>query len=75
MFPRRLIHKKQINRITEASFSYNDVVLCQDGEMVVLDKAEILELAQLIKNEIHDKEFYEKGREIFNGGKNSGFEN
>lgn len=59
---RRLIHKKQINRITQASFSYNDVVIAQDGEMVILDKAEILELAQLIKNEIHDKEFYDKGR-------------
>lgn len=71
---RRLIHKKKINRITEANFSYNDVVLIQDGDMVVLDKAEILELAQLIKNEIHDKEFYEKGREL-HGYKNNGFEN
>jgi hypothetical protein len=64
---RRLIHKKQINKITQVAFSYNDVVISQDGEMVVLDKAEILELAQLIKNEIWDKEFYEKGRERKNG--------
>jgi hypothetical protein len=72
---RRLIHKKKINRITQACFSYNDVVIAQDGEMVILDKAEILELAQLIKNEIMDKEFYEKGRELRNGGKNNRIEN
>jgi hypothetical protein len=59
---RRIIHAKQLNKITAVQFSYKDLTITQDGALVVLDKNEILELAQLIKNEIKDKEFYESGR-------------
>jgi hypothetical protein len=55
---KQLIHNKQLNKITAVKFSYNDVTITQDGHLVVLDKYEILELAQLITNEINDQEFY-----------------
>jgi len=38
------------------------VTIYQDGDLVVIDKDQILELAQLIQNERNDKEFYEKLR-------------
>lgn len=57
---KRLIHKKQINRITQVEFSYNDITVIQDGSLVVLDKDEIIELARIINNERHDLEFYER---------------
>jgi hypothetical protein len=63
---KKLIHKKQINRMTSATFSYNDVVIVQEGEMVILEKDEILELAQLIQNERHDLEFFKKQGELKN---------
>jgi hypothetical protein len=53
---KRLIHKKQLNVITSVEFSYNDVTVTQDGALVVLDKDEILEIAQLIVNERKDLE-------------------
>jgi hypothetical protein len=53
---KRLIHKKQLNVITSVEFSYNDVTVTQDGALVVLDKDEILEIANLIVNERHDLE-------------------
>lgn len=62
---RKLIHAKKLNKITQAKFSYNDVSIEQDGHLVVLDKEEILELAQLIVNEIKDKEWYENRRKSY----------
>lgn len=53
-----LIHAKQLNKITHVKFSQNDVSITQDGDLVVLDKYEILELAQLITNELNDREFF-----------------
>jgi len=38
------------------------VTIYQDGDLVVIDKDQILELAQLIQNERNDKEFYENAR-------------
>ena len=57
---KRLIHKKRINKITEAEFSYEDVSIWQDGALVLLTKEEIVELAQMIVNEEHDLNFYEE---------------
>ena len=62
---KRMIHNKQLDKITKVEFSYKDVTIYQDGDLVVVDKDQILELAQLIQNERNDKEFYEnlrKGR-------------
>jgi hypothetical protein len=59
---RRIVHAKRLNKITQVKFSYNDVSIEQDGDLVVLDKDEILELAQLIVNERKDHEFYESRR-------------
>lgn len=56
----RIIHKKQLNVITSVEFSYKDVCIMQDGALVVLDKAEILELARIITNEQNDLEFYRR---------------
>lgn len=60
----RLIHKKRLNKITRAEFHEEDVSIYQEESMVILDKAEIIELAQIIMNEEHDLEFYRdlKGR-------------
>jgi hypothetical protein len=55
---KRLIHAKALNRLTQVKFSYNDVSIEQDGDLVVLDKDEILELAQIITNERKDLEWY-----------------
>jgi hypothetical protein len=60
MIKKRLIHKKQLNKITFVKFSYEDVSIEQDGAIVVLDKDEIIEIARLIENERHDLEYYEK---------------
>jgi hypothetical protein len=60
-----LIHAKRLNKLTQAKFSYNDVSIEQDGDLVVLDKDEILELAQLIINERKDQEFYESRRKFY----------
>lgn len=62
---RRMIHAKQLDKITKVDFSYNDVTIYQDGALVVLDKKQILTLAELICAEEHDDEFYQniaKGR-------------
>lgn len=62
---KRIIHAKQLDKITSVEFSYNDLTIYQDGALIVLDKDQILELAQIIQNEKHDHEFYEnlrKGR-------------
>ena len=58
----RMIHNKQLDKITKVEFSYKDVTIYQDGDLVVIDKDQILELAQLIQNERNDKEFYENAR-------------
>lgn len=60
-----LIHAKRLNILTQVKFSYNDVSIEQDGDLVVLDKDEILELAQLIVNERKDQEFYENRRKFY----------
>jgi len=57
-----MIHNKQLDKITKVEFSYKDVTIYQDGDLVVIDKDQILELAQLIQNERNDKEFYENSR-------------
>jgi hypothetical protein len=62
---RKIIHAKRLNKITHVKFSYNDVSVEQDGDLVVLDKDEILELAQLIINERKDHEFYENRRRFY----------
>ena len=59
---KRLIHKKQLDKITSVEFSYNDVSIWQEGALVVLTKDEVLELAQLISNERRDLEVMEKWR-------------
>ena len=59
----RLIHKKTINKITHAEFSYEDVSIWQEGSLVLLTKLEIVELAQLIVNEEKDLEFFERKEE------------
>ena len=59
---KRIIHNKQLDKITKVEFSYKDVTIYQDGDLVVIDKDQILELAQLIQNERNDREFYEKLR-------------
>jgi hypothetical protein len=64
MIKKRIIHAKQLNKITAVKFSYEDVSIEQDGHLVVLDKDEIIEIARLIENERHDLEFYEK-RKMF----------
>jgi len=51
-----------LDKITKVEFSYKDVTIYQDGDLVVIDKDQILELAQLIQNERNDREFYEKLR-------------
>jgi len=51
-----------LDKITKVEFSYQDVTIYQDGDLVVIDKDQILELAQLIQNERNDREFYEKLR-------------
>jgi hypothetical protein len=56
---KRIIHRKQLDKLTKAEFSYKDVTIYQDGDLVVIDKDQILELAQLIQNERNDQEFYE----------------
>jgi len=58
----RRIHNKQLDKITKVEFSYKDVTIYQDGDLVVIDKDQILELAQLIQNERNDNEFYENSR-------------
>ena len=58
----RMIHNKQLDKITKVEFSYKDVTIYQDGDLVVIDKDQILELAQLIQNERNDNEFYENSR-------------
>lgn len=58
----RIIHSKQLDRLTKVDFSYKDVIIYQDGDLVVIDKDQILELAQLIQNERNDQEFYENSR-------------
>jgi hypothetical protein len=63
MRTRRLIHKKTINKITTAEFSYEDVSLWQEGALVLLTKLEILELAQLIMKEEKELETLEKAGE------------
>jgi hypothetical protein len=60
MRTRRLIHKKRINKITEAEFSYEDVSIWQDGALVLLTKVENVELAQIIVNEEQDLNYLEK---------------
>ena len=55
----RIIHNKQLDKLTKVEFSYKDVTIYQDGDLVVIDKDQILELAQLIQNERNDQEFYE----------------
>lgn len=60
MRTRRLIHKKTINKITTAEFSYEDVSLWQEGALVLLTKQEIVELAQIIVNEELDLNYLEK---------------
>jgi hypothetical protein len=62
---KRLIHRKQLNKITSVEFSYNDVTITQDGALVVLDKDEILEIANLIVNERHDLEVMAKWRKDY----------
>lgn len=62
---KRLIHAKKLNKLTSVKFSYNDVSIEQDGDLVVLDKDEILELAQLIVNERKDQEFYQQRRKHY----------
>lgn len=57
---KRLIHRKQLDTITQVEFSYKDVTIYQEGSLVVLDKEHILELARLIDWERHDNEFYER---------------
>jgi len=63
MRTKRLIHKKTINKITHAEFSYEDVSIWQEGSLVLLTKLEIVELAQLIVNEEKDLEFFERKEE------------
>jgi hypothetical protein len=63
MRTKRLIHKKTINKITTAEFSYEDVSIWQEGSLVLLTKLEIVELAQLIVNEEKDLEFFERKEE------------
>ena len=58
-----MIHAKQLDKITKVEFSYKDVTIYQDGDLVVVDKDQILELAQFIQNERNDQEFYEKLRD------------
>lgn len=58
----RIIHNKQLDKLTKVEFSYKDVTIYQDGDLVVIDKDQILELAQLIQNERNDQEFYENSR-------------
>ncbi len=62
---KRLIHRKQLNKITSVDFSYNDVTITQDGALVVLDKEEILELALLISNELKDLKIMEDWKKIY----------
>ena len=57
---RKLIHNKQLNAITSVEFSYNDLTILQDGHMILLEKDEVLELAQLIQNERKDQEYYDQ---------------
>jgi hypothetical protein len=61
---KRLIHKKRLNDITLVEFHGDDISIFQEESMVILDKAEIIELAQIIMNEEHDLQFYQdlKGR-------------
>lgn len=58
----RMIHGKQLDRLTKVEFSYKDVTIYQDGDLVVIEKDQIIELAQLIQNERNDQEFYENSR-------------
>lgn len=67
---KRLIHKKQLDVITSVEFSYKDVTIMQDGSLVVLDKDQWLEIAQLIVNEKIDLEFYEQRREEYENRSN-----
>lgn len=53
---KRLIHKKQLDVITSVEFHRKDVTIVQDGALVVLDKDQWLEIAQLIVNEQKDLE-------------------
>jgi hypothetical protein len=62
---KRLIHRKKLNVITSVEFSYKDVTVLQEGSLVVLDKDEILEIAQLIVNERQDLEYMEKWKKAF----------
>lgn len=55
----RMIHAKRLDSITTVEFSYNDLTIIQDGAIVVLDKDQLLHLAQLIQNERNDQKFYE----------------
>jgi hypothetical protein len=60
---KRLIHKKIINKITHAEFSYEDVSIWQEGSLVLLTKLEIVELAQMILKEEKDLEFLDRKEE------------
>lgn len=62
---KRLIHKKQLDVITSVEFSYKDVTILQDGSLVVLDKDQWLEIAQLIVNERKDLEIMESRRKEY----------
>lgn len=55
-----MIQAKQINNVTKARFSEVDVCIYQDGDMVILYKDEILELAKLIQNEKIDQAYYKR---------------
>ena len=53
----KIIHAKQLDSITKVEFSYKDITIYQEGALVVITKEEVLELAQLIQAEKHDKNF------------------
>jgi hypothetical protein len=62
---KRLIHKKQLDVITSVEFHRKDVTIVQDGSLVVLDKDQWLEIAQLIVNERKDLEIMENWRKEY----------
>jgi hypothetical protein len=63
MRTKRLIHKKTINKITHAEFSYDDVSIWQEGSLVLLTKLEIVELAKLIVDEEKQLQSFERNEE------------
>jgi hypothetical protein len=44
-----LVRKIKLDKITTAEISYKDISIWQDGSLVILDKEQILELAQIIQ--------------------------